>query len=192
MIDPRIVPPEGSGTYRAVTDGDLREAMELREFLTGIGAVMQLPTKETTRANEVIPTPQARKKSRHRWLVPTAILGSIAALALVVPEVIPKRNDPLPPTLVGRWHTQSPKYADRGFEVRENALYMQRGARATDIAMLPIQRVRVTRGNGTAVVIDYQEDGVTQSLGLTMRGSGGAMFVELHNQPDVKWRKGSR
>jgi len=192
MIDPRTVPPEGSGTYRAVTDGDLREAMELREFLTGIGAVMQLPTKEATRANEVIPPPRPRKKTRHRWLVPAAILGSIAALALVVPAFIPKRSDPLPLTLVGRWHTQSPKYVDRGFEVRENALYMHRGARATDIAVLPIQRVRVTRGKGTAVVIDYQEDGVTQSLGLTMHGSGGAMFVELHNQPDVKWRKGSR
>jgi hypothetical protein len=192
MTDPRTVPPESSGTYRAVTDGDLRDAMELREFLTGLGVVMQLPTRPTTRVNVVVPPPPARKKSRHRWLVPGAVLGCIAALALVVPAVMPQRNDPLPPTLLGSWHTRSPKYADRGFEIRDGALHMKRGARATDIAVLPIRRVRVTRGSSTAVVIDYQEDGVTQSLALTMHGSGGAMFVEVHNQPDVVWRKGSR
>lgn len=188
MTDPHSAPPEGSGNYRAVTDGDLRDAMELREFLTGLGVVMQLPTKRPTAVNEVVKPP--RTKTRRPWLVPAALLGCIATFALAVPAVMPTRNDPLPPTLLGRWRTQTPKYADRGFEISNVALHMKRGQRATDIAVFPIRRVRVSpRGNHIAIAIDYEEDGVTQSLDLTMLGSGRGTFVEVRNQPDVIWRR---
>ena len=91
---------------------------------------------------------------------------------------------------MGRWHTLTPKFADRGFEISSTALHMRRGLRASDVAVLPIQRVRVSpRGTRTAVVIDYQEDGVTQSFDLVMSGSGRAASVEVRNQPEVVWRK---
>lgn len=193
MTDPRIVPPEETGGYRAVTDGDLREAMELGEFLTGLGVVMRLPTKPTG-VQKVVDAPKAPRKGRHRrWLIPIALVGSIAAIALAVPAVMRLQNDPLPEALMGQWHTRSPKFADRGFEISSSALHMRRGLRASDVAVLPIRRVQVSpRGIITAVVIDYEENGVTQSLDLTMHGSGRATTVEIRNQADVVWRKRAR
>lgn len=179
-----------SGTYRAVKDGDLREPMHLGDFLMGLGIVLRLPGKKqaTTTAEIVAAIPQRRRRS-HLVAVALTLVVILGAVVIITP-MFPSRSDPLPPTLMGSWQTQSPKFAERGFEIRGKELRMQRGPSETDVAVLGIHRVRVTpHGDDTAVEIEYVEDGVRQSLDLTMHDFAGATVLELRNQPTVIWRR---
>ncbi len=179
-----------SGTYRAVKDGDLREPMHLGDFLMGLGIVLRLPGKKRaiTAADIVADIPQNEQRSRLVAVVLSLIV--VIGLAATIPPLFPSRNDPLPPTLLGSWQTQTPKFAERGFEIRDKELRIKRGPAETDVAVLKIQRVRVTpRGADTAVEIEYMEDGARQSFDLTIHAFPAGAMLELRNQPEVVWRR---
>lgn len=180
----------GSGTYRAVKDGDLREPMHLGDFLMGLGIVLRLPgKKQATTAAEIVAAIPQRQQRSHVVAISLSLVVILGA-AVIIPPMFPSRGDPLPPRLMGSWKTQSPKFAERGFEIRGEELRMQRGPSETDVAVLGIHRVRVTpHGDDTAVEIEYVEDGVRQSLDLTMHDFAGATVLELRNQPTVIWRR---
>lgn len=178
-------------TYRAVKDGDLREPMNLGDFLMALGIVLRLPGKErASTAGEIIEAIPAQKRhgSRLASIVLAAIVLILVAVAL--PSLFPDRSDRIPPRLIGSWQTLTPRFAQRGFEVRDNDLRVRRGPNETDVAVLAIRRVRVTqRGADTDVQIEYMEDGAPQSFDLTMHDTPGGPMLELKNQPDVVWRR---
>jgi hypothetical protein len=123
------------------------------------------------------------------WL--SASLGSIIVVGLGATALLPDTSDDLPTALVGEWQSPTPKYADRGFAIRDGALYMKRGREEHETVRLPIARVRVrpTNSGSLAVEIAYLENGARLSFDLTLHDYAGTPAVELRNQPEVIWRK---
>jgi hypothetical protein len=179
--------------YRvAVSDGDLRQPIALTDFLQGLGVVMRLPMRRPPTPAEPVAAAEPPKSGPRRppTLAISLILASVIVAAFVVPPLLPKSSDPLPEPLIGRWHSPSPKYIDRGLEFREDALYMKRGPKESDIVRLPIRRVTVTPRQGSlAVEINYVENGATLALRLTLHDYAGMPAMELRNQPEIIWRK---
>ncbi len=176
--------------YSAVTDGDLTKPIGLTEFMNGLGLVLKLPRRRPTAPVPEETTEQTPKAPRSRTLVISLTLASIIALVFVVQLLIPDSSDPLPEALTGSWYSSSPRYANRGIEFHDGALYMKRGIGDTNLVRLPIQRVRVRPKNDRLEVqIGYVENGSELSLDLTLHDYGGLAVVELRNMPDVLWRK---
>jgi hypothetical protein len=69
-------------------------------------------------------------------------------------------------------------------------LQMQRGPSQTDVAAFPIKSVRVRNSQrGRNVEISYEENGVRQTFALTLEDLDGMSIVEVHNQPQIVWRR---
>ena len=197
MTDPtRTTPltPSQSGksaSYQAVTDGDLRQAIDSRSFFMGLGLVMRLPKKRRVVAAASGEAVESSVRTRTNWLVALAVLATMMTGAgVLISAVWPEHSDALPPAVVGIWRTQTPKFRDRGFEIREGRLLLKRGSEETDLLSFPIQRVRVAPlGPSTEVRIFYEENGEPQTLDLLLHEYSGATTVEIVNQPDVVWRR---
>ncbi|MGQ0640842.1 MAG: hypothetical protein ACT4P6_08775 [Gemmatimonadaceae bacterium] len=177
--------------YGAVNDGDLRQAIDLNEFMHGVGRVMKLPQKTPPTPQQpvvAIAEPPQKPRSRTVWI--SMSTTTVIVLGLLVAALIPDSNDPLPPQLIGRWYAASPRYAERGFEFRAGELFMKRGPEDGDLVRLVIEKVRVSPKNGSLnVEIGYLENGAPLSLRLTLHDYAGLPVVELRNLPDVVWRK---
>jgi hypothetical protein len=193
-IRPTSLPPSQSGkraSYQAVTDGDLRQAIDSRSFFMGLGLVMRLPKKRRAVAAASGEAFEGSVRERSNWLVVVAVLATImTAAGVLISAVWPERSDALPRSVVGIWRTQTPKFKDRGFEIREGRIVLRRGSEEADLLSFPIQRVRVAPlGSSTEVRIFYEENGERQTLDLLLHEFGGATTVEIVNQPDVVWRR---
>jgi hypothetical protein len=188
--------PTGTERYKSVTDGDLTKPIELDEFLNGVGLVMRLPAKEDEKAPAppvataaaALPKGKRRRKS--------LIVGACTTLSTILVAVIALRawdsrySDVLPSTLIGSWQTDAVKYRDRAFTVSNETLQMQRGPSQSDVAAFSIKNVRVRNGQrGRNVEISYEENGVQQIFALTLEDLDGMSIVEVHNQPEIVWRR---
>lgn len=191
MTDPTTPPPAQTGGYQTVKDGDLREAMDTRSFFAGLGVVMRLPKKRRVVVASETETGEAVVRTRGSWLVTLAVLATgIIGVSVLISAVWPEHSDPLPPTVIGAWRTQTPKFKDRGFEIREGRILLKRGDQQTDVQSFAIVRVRTAPlGPSTEVRISYEENGEPQTLDLLLHEYGGATVIEIVNQPDVIWRR---
>lgn len=196
MTDPTRttpLPPSQSGksaSYQAVTDGDLRQAIDSRSFFMGLGLVMRLPKKRRVVAapGEAV---DGSVTTRTNWVIVLAVLATMmTGIGVLISAVWPEHSDALPPSVMGTWRTQTPKFQDRGFEIREGRIVLRRGSEEADLLSFPIQRVRVAPlGPSTEVRIFYEENGEPQTLDLLLHEFAGATTVEIVNQPDVVWRR---
>lgn len=182
--------------YRSVTDGDLREPMELDEFLTGVGVVMRLPPKQPEMeapAPEAPAAPATPRAKRQRKTLIVAVCSTISALIIMGMAVQTWDNsysDTIPPTLVGSWHTDAAKYKDRGFTITNEALTMQRGPNPSDAVTMPIKKVTArTAQRGRRVEVSYEENGVTQIMTFILEDLDGMSIVSVLNQPDIVWKR---
>ncbi len=180
-----------SASYQAVTDGDLRNAMDTRSFFMGLGLVMRLPKKRRVVVAADGGVTERTVKTRTSGLVLVAALSTIVIGAGVrISAVWPEHSDALPIAVLGRWHTQTPKFKDRSFEIQDGRVLLRRGSDESDRVAFPIRRVRVgALGPSTEVRIVYEEKGEPQTLDLLLHEYGGATVVEIVNQPDVVWRR---
>lgn len=182
--------------YRSVTDGNLTQPMELDEFLHGVGVVMRLPPKQEEKAPPPadVParaaTPNAARR-RKSLIVGMCVTASAIILAGISLRAWDNRySDSMPPTLLGSWRTDAAKYRDRGFTVGAETLQMQRGPSPKDVVTLPIKSVRVRNAQrGRSVELKYEENGVVQTLGLTLEDLDGMSIVAVHNQPEIVWKR---
>jgi len=193
MKMPRLKRKKKTEDFRSVADGDLSQPIDLTEFMHGVGRVMKLPEKPPpTPVKAVEAVVEAPKKPRSRIVMLSVTAVALVLIVLGLSAITSHASDELPPELLGRWQALSPKYAARGLEFREGALYMKRGTEDSDLVRLAINRVRVRPKNGSRhVIIDYMENGAILSLDLTLHDEGGIPVVELRNLPDVLWRKES-
>jgi hypothetical protein len=169
--------------HRAVTDGDLRDAMELDEFLTQLGVVLRLPPRRPTGSSlPVIVTLKPRSWGISVLAVCALFLAVIGALRL-----LPPRTDPLPDALIGVWETWEPEYAGRRFEIKPTSLVLQTGEGIAAHRVFSIDNVRRGSGaNTTWYTITYDDDGTPQTFVVSAQ-EGGA--VRVKNQRDIVWRK---
>lgn len=137
-LSPNTDTEDDAQVPRSLRPGDLTEAVPLREALTGIGELMQLPRKTPTlpagmsaidggttagtrsRNTKTIGMPaiQAPERSYHgarrqerRWLgIGALAVAAVAALAISVSGNTARR-DPMPASLRTEWRTSHPSYA---------------------------------------------------------------------------------
>ena len=204
--------PEPAGPYVALADGDLSAKWDLGEFLHRLGGVFLLGKKEwkdpeylyipnfylriLNLVSVVVwgpdrPKPaltKAQQRRRRIWSYSLAASGLVAFAALMV-SIVPTRREPLPPDLVGIWQTTADGYADRTFEIAEDALVFQVGEGETDFQIHPITRVR-RRGrteNASLIQIQYGSEDAPLELAFYYE-PGPEPLIRFQNQAELVWR----
>lgn len=204
--------PEPAGPYVALADGDLSAKWDLGDFLHRLGGVFLLGKKEWKdpeylyipdfylRILNVIsvvvwgpdrPKPvltKAQLRRRRIWSYSLAASSLVAFAALMV-SIVPTRHQSLPPALVGIWQTAAAGYADRTFEIAEDALVFQVGERETDFQIHPISRVR-RRGRAedvSLIQIQYGTEEAPLELAFYYE-PGPEPLIRFQNQDELVWR----
>lgn len=171
--------PQAPERHKALASGDLGEAMDLRDFLTALGPVMRLPDKQAESPDE--PTP--RSPARQSRLLLAAMAVAILGVAWALLSRWKPGEQAVPDALLGTWTTSSTRYADRGFVITADSLYLRIGSGQT--VGYPIEGVRTGRGDHSAVMtLHYREGGEILEMGLKRGPQEG---VSLVNLPEVIW-----
>ncbi|MCE9603108.1 MAG: hypothetical protein K8S21_12965 [Gemmatimonadetes bacterium] len=157
--------PRSSRRQRSTTE---TRQDELREALSHVGELMQLPPKRPTEAAPVIKEAAAFRlpstKGSKFWLpVIAGVMLAGVALFMLWPAAAPT----VPLTLLGEWTTTNPKYAGNRIAIS-----------ATDIRLTIADRnptshaIRGISTNATGdslkVVINYQDEGGLTELNATL------------------------
>jgi hypothetical protein len=175
--------PQPPKRHRSLASGDLADAMDLREFLTALGPVMRLPRKEGEGPEDPAPKGPARQS---RLLV-----AALAVVILGAAWVLLSRWNPgeqaVPEAVLGTWTTSSTRYADRGFVITADSLYLRVGGGQT--VAHPLDGARRGRGADSALVtLHYRAGGEILEMGLRL----GPEHVTLANLPEVTWKREAR
>lgn len=114
--------------------------------------------------------------------------ATVILVAIGVTAAWPKRNDPLPPSLMGVWQSTSDQYADRAFELKPDQITFQQGE-ADKYTTHAITTVRTTpdEGESALYVVEYDIAGDTYQFAFVYQPDEGA--IRFKNQPMIKWYK---
>jgi hypothetical protein len=173
-------PPTG------IADGNLAQPIELNDFMQGLGFVFQLPKKRQDAPPTDLAEPSPARTPRTR---PMLLLAGLAVTAVAGYFLLqlPPPADPLPPAALGRWVTNDPRYASRGFDLSAESIVFHTGPGQTDLTRHPILGVRVGDKPGTSIVtVDYALDGEPMTFAFAIV-SGPVPVIHLLNQPDIAW-----
>lgn len=169
-----------------VTDGELADPVELREFLGQLALVMRLPPKKRGSAAA---TDMNRPAPGRRRAIGVALIGAalVVAGALAWPDRI--RHDPLPPGAAGRWVTQEARYADRGFELGVGEIAFETGTGPQGAVRHPIRSTEVREDRArTIVTIKYLVDEEPMTFAFSF-APGASPTIRFKNQPEITWVK---
>jgi hypothetical protein len=205
-------PKPEAGPYVALADGDLSSKWDLGEFLHRLGGVFLLGKKDykdpeylyipnfylrilniaavvvwgPDRPKPVLTKAQLRR--RRIWSYSLAA-SSLAAFAALMVSIVPTRSEALPSDLVGVWQTSAVGYADRTFEIAEDALVFQVGEGETDFQIQPITRVR-RRGraeDASLIQIQYGSEEAPLELAFYYE-PGPEPLLRFQNQAELVWK----
>lgn len=178
---PPVLAPLGEAQTRSLNDGDLQTPMELNEFMTELGSIMQLPRKTTVRMRAVADVaPQARRRLP---LLPALAVAAVLGLGLssLWPSTAPSV---LPLELVGEWRASDARYAERrlAFSPTGVGIILRQGQAAE---WHPVESVVTTlRGDTTSYDVQYDDDGAPVRF-LVHRVTRPGPRLLLSNPPGV-------
>lgn len=180
---PPPLDPPLPAAVRSLNDGDLQHPMELNEFMTELGSIMQLPRKTTVQMRSVA-EPARRAPRRIPWLPALAVVA-MAALGLwrAWPSGAPSV---LPLELVGEWRTSDPRYVERrlAFSPSGVGIILQQGQAATWHEVESV--VTTPRGDTTSYDVQYRDAGSSVRF-LVHRVTRPGPRLLLSNPPGVVW-----
>lgn len=170
-----------------ITDGDLTDPMDLRDFLVGVGHVMQLSPKD-----EQAPIAPPRGETHRRVGWSSAILPLVALLlgfGLVWGSTTLKGRGALPGEVIGVWQTTEPRYVDRSFTLQPDSVVFQVGPSAEQYTIYPIHGIKTSRSaDTTQVTVDYLADGESMSFAFEYTTLP-EPTIRFHNQPEFAWQR---
>lgn len=177
-------PPDGAG----------RE--ELRDALIQIGVSLVLENQKPSEEEPEPPPPAEEPKGPRkapvlsrpvRWLIGATAVGGLA-FGLV--SAMSGGTGSIPPDLVGRWESLSPRYAGRELRIAPQSVTFQTSPKAR-LEAYPVKAVRRTRAGTTwRFQIDYDTPAGPYTLDVQIAGTD---RIRFSNQAGVEWvrRKGS-
>lgn len=168
----------------SLNDGDLQTPVELRDFMSELGVIMQLP-KKTTVAMRAVPEPATLRAARKGVVLP-AIAVALMAVVGATKVLTPPLPSDTPPALIGEWRTTSPEYAERrlAFAATGVGIALDSVKPAT---WYPIESVvmRAT-GDTTSYELTYTEFGEPVKF-LVHHVPSPKRHLLLSNPPGVVW-----
>ena len=189
--------PPPDTRHVSLADGDLSRPIDLRQFLKGIGPLLQLETRppEPTPARPSAAAAEQPAKAALPNLLKASrvrvIGGGVVALMVLVTLLggIWSTSADVPTELHGWWHTSNPRYATRAFAFEDGTVQFRTGAGAADFTMHEVQRVqRRVSGDTAYYKIEYVEGEGTVTLALSYYASPTAR-IQFVNQPDLVWTR---
>jgi hypothetical protein len=130
----------------------------------------------------VAATPRARRSSRLP-LITVGLLALAVAQALVADLL--DSTGPVPREFVGAWSTTAIPYADRGFVITSDSLWLRLGPEVS--IAYPIAGVRKSRtADAVQYTFLYGDGSALLEMGLRMNPDS---TVHLASLPSVRWRK---
>lgn len=194
-------PPEAPATS-GVTDGKLDRAINLRDFLHGVGYVFRLQKRDLKREQrEALRAARREEKQRHaRQLAMTPrlvrmIMAGIACAALIlVAQMVmafkAAEEVTLPPAIYGLWTTTAPKYADRGFRITDQLVSFQTGSGVGSFVSYRIMRVTGdVKPDTSRYDIEYDHLDGMQTFSVEYI-AGPSPTIRFPNQPEIRWKHG--
>lgn len=126
------------------------------------------------------------------WTLGTiaVLVGALGVAAYAVS--VRKKDDGMPPELLGRWVSEDPRYADRTFSIEAATIAFGVGGTASEIHA--IERVETHEDDGAKVhTVRYREsDGAMASVELrVVPGPVPALRFENHSETWIRenWRR---
>lgn len=118
------------------------------------------------------------------------ILGAVVFLILVVTLLPDEPGEALPeppPSLVGRWVTDDPRYQDRAMEFTEESLILHTGDGTNSFN--GIQELRAQDGAGrTAITVSYHGPAGAGEITVFVPDANNNTLT-MQNRPNVVWRR---
>jgi hypothetical protein len=176
-----------------MADGELRESVELPEYLEGIRELMRLPPKDGEETGGAADASAGAAGAGVRAGRPRQAAAWIAlalvAIVVLVRTLHPGMETTLPAALEGVWRTNAPAYADRSLVITTSSLSFQVGedsATSTRYAILRVRRSAVREG--TLFRVDYLQNGGQLELSFVWRDSP-QPEIRFANQQDLVWTR---
>jgi hypothetical protein len=152
--------------------GDLTEPVPLRDFMVGIGELMELPPKRPTRASvPAVPSTAARRLTRRRFALPAiaCVLAVVAGVRALKPSTMAAPS--IPVQLQGEWGTRFAGYDGRRMRITPLEVSFVLSADG-QTERYPILTSRTeTRGDSTIVELSYGEKNDPLPMRLSMATS---------------------
>ena len=172
-----------------------RSELELRELVKGIVTDVITQEIEKTRVRvESRPDyeDEERQKDYKRELILAYFLMVIFAGIAVYGFINPIRSiaeTRLPDNAIGVWYTTNPTYADRMFEIRNDALVFRTGPGTMNFTVHAIKKIRKQNLlNATLYVVDYVSNENLYEFRFIYTESP-QPTIRFQNQRDFLWLK---
>jgi hypothetical protein len=175
---------EPQRSHPAAGGGELVHSRELLDFLATLGLMMRSSEKAAPARER--PVPPARRRS----LLPVIAAAAVLLFALVRAPLWRSwsQHGSVPEQFLGSWATTAAPYADRGFVISRDSLWLRLGHGQS--AAYPIVGVRRRWSVDSALYTLHYRDGASSlELGLRMERD---TTVHIANLPTVVWKKESR
>ena len=98
----------------------------------------------------------------------------------------------LPPTVVGTWKTNSPRYAGRALVIGARSVTFQSGSDVTDITSHVVRKFEQTEvKTGSLFKVEYVDGAVADATGIIqfIYREGPTPSLVLAHQPDMVWTR---
>lgn len=178
-----------------ITDGNLNDPMQLRDFLFGVGTVFQLPEQtSTTKLADAVnaataaqePEPEqvvAGRGRRQAFMVAGALIAALGFLAF---RLWPRGETRLPAAVLGEWTTDDPRYAGRVLRLADQEVAFVVAGRET---AYPLAAVRTRQAGDTAyLTVEYIVAGRNNVWPLAFVPSPSPSLTTV-NQPGLVWTR---
>jgi hypothetical protein len=183
--------PGASLGTRSLADGELKNAVSLRDFLHGLGPLLQLPRRKRAKSTpeeqgEARPAFAISPPSRRAALVLLGLAATGAGAVHLLAAGGAAGSD-LPPALQGRWVTSNKKYAGRAMEFRGDSVGI---FTAPGVGQFyPVRQVKSRQQRDTTVVTLTYEQAAGKPTQLALRLVERHARLSLANQPDMIWSR---
>jgi hypothetical protein len=176
----------------SMADGDLREPVDLPEYLEGVGELLRLQSREGEQGragDEAARTAPDRATGRRRRHA-VVLLGAAAIAIFVLVRVLHLGTErTLPVALEGTWRTDAEAYAGRTLEITPSTLSFRVGDVAATGGRYRIVRVRrSTVAEGTLFRVDYLQGGNPLEFSFVWRASP-QPEIRFENQKNLVWTR---
>lgn len=119
-------------------------------------------------------------------------IGLFIIFAVVAAAIIFRINsipDPLPEDIIGVWHSDSPGYKDRYFELSDAIMVFGQGGRHLDIQFITRIKVKKIRGGLTQYTIHHKDNFGFEQQTVFFIKRAEVNTLWFNNQEYVTWQK---
>lgn len=130
----------------------------IREELSEIGVILDLPTRRPTRQTAAVAAIEPLSNSSPRWSQWVAASALVLSALIAVVAFWPTTSPPMPESLLGDWVTSNPQYQDKHLAFTQNEVLIAVGTE-TSPTRHPILSLQLKRhADSTVIALTYKDN----------------------------------